>query len=68
MNTDRVQFFRNDPDRSIQAVYVFPKTDAITLVDQEVEFVTTLSGIDIKKKFKLEDMVLDMVLGDQLVL
>ncbi len=64
ISPDSVQFFRNDRDRSMQAVYLFPKTDAITLDDKDVEFVTTLSGIDIKKKFKLKEMVL----GDQLVL
>lgn len=43
---------------------MFPKSDAITLDDKEVEFVTTLGGSEIKKKFTLKDMVL----GDQLVL
>ena len=45
-------------------MYRFPKTDAITLDDRDVEFVTKLSGIDVKKKFKLKDMVFD----DQLAL
>ncbi len=56
--------FPECPRRPIQAVYLFPKSDAITLDDKEVEFVTTLGGSEIKKKFKLKDMVL----GDQLVL
>ena len=59
-----VQIFRDDADRSIQVVYRFPKTDEITLDDKDVEFVTKLSGIDVRKKFKLKDMVF----GDQLAL
>lgn len=64
ISPESVQFFQNAPDRSLQAVYLFPKSDAITLDDKEVEFVTTLGGSEIKKKFTLKDMVL----GDQLVL
>ena len=59
-----VRFFRNDADESIQVIYQFPKTDAITLDDEDVEFITKLGGIDVKKKFKLKDMVF----GDRLVL
>ena len=38
--------------------------DVITLDDKDVEFVTKLGGVDVKKKFKLADMVF----GDQLAL
>ena len=36
----------------------FPKTDPVTLEDQDVEFVTNLGGFSIKKRFRLRDMVL----------
>jgi hypothetical protein len=52
-------------------IYAFPKSDAITLADKEVEFVSKLCGpsfgrggpaspcqYNIKKKFKIKDMVL----------
>jgi hypothetical protein len=35
----------------------FPKTDAITLEDREVEFTARFEPFEIKKKFKLKDMV-----------
>ena len=38
-------------------VFGFPRTDAIKLEDKDVEFVTKLGQIDIKKKFNLKDMV-----------
>ena len=38
-------------------VFGFPRTDTITLEDKDVEFVTKLGQIDIKKKFTLKDMV-----------
>jgi hypothetical protein len=37
--------------------FFFPRTDAITLDDKEVEIFTKLGEIEIKKKFKLKDMV-----------
>ena len=42
----------------------FAKDDPITLADKDVEFVSTVVDIEIKKKFKLKDMVF----GGQLVL
>src|SRR3984957_17074598 len=42
--------------RSLVVVFVFPKTDAITVEDKEVEFVPSLGLTDIKKKFNLADM------------
>ena len=35
----------------------FPRTNAITLQDKDVEFVTKLGQIEIKKKFGLKDML-----------
>ena len=61
---DDVQLFRN-ADQSVLVVYRFPKSDIITLDDTDVEFITQLSpDNEVKKKFKLEDMVF----GDQLAL
>lgn len=37
----------------------FPRTDAITLADQEVEFTTRLGQSGVKNTFKLKDMVFD---------
>jgi hypothetical protein len=44
--------------------FFFPKTTEITLEDKEVEFVSRLGPIEIRRKFKLKDMVL----GDKLEL
>jgi hypothetical protein len=41
---------------SLVVVFGFPKTDAITVEDKDVEFVTSLGLTDIKKKFNLNDM------------
>ena len=61
---ENIQLFR-DADQSIRVVYVFAKTDAITLDDKDVEFITKLGGVtEVKKKFKLADMLF----GDQLAL
>jgi hypothetical protein len=38
-------------------VFAFPRTDAIALQDNEVEFVTKLGTLEIKSKFKLREMV-----------
>ena len=54
-----IGFFR-ESEQTMQIVYQFPKTDAITLDDKEVEFITKLGpDNDIKKKFKLKDMIFD---------
>jgi hypothetical protein len=42
---------------TLTLVFAFPRTDPITLDDKEVEFVTTLGTIEIKKKFSLKEMV-----------
>ena len=56
------------PIRSLQAgpqpegdglalMYLFPRDDAITLEDEEVEFVTDIAGTTIERRFELEDMM-----------
>ena len=44
-------------EASVVVLCYFPRTDAITLEDKDVEFITKLGPMEIKKKFKLEDMV-----------
>jgi len=44
--------------------FLFPKTSAITIEDKEVEFVGKLARFEIKRKFKLKDMMV----GDKLEL
>jgi hypothetical protein len=43
----------------VALVYLFPRDDAITLDDEEVEFVTEVAEASIKRKFELEDMVVN---------
>lgn len=38
-------------------LYLFPRDDAITLADEEVEFVTEIAEARIERTFELEDMV-----------
>ena len=40
-------------------LYLFPRDDAITLEDEEIEFVTEVAGTSIKRKFELDDMVVN---------
>ena len=40
-------------------VYLFPRDNAITLEDEEVEFVTEVAEATIKRKFEIEDMVVN---------
>jgi hypothetical protein len=42
----------------LMVVFGFPRTDAITVEDKDVEFVTRLGQVEIKKKFNLKEMVL----------
>ncbi len=42
---------------TLMLVFAFPRTDAITLKDKDVEFVTRLGQIEIRKKFNLKQMV-----------
>jgi len=41
----------------------FPRTDGITLEDGEVEFVAKFDGLEVKRKFKLKDMLFDGTLA-----
>ncbi len=62
---ESVRLFQNKQSQLISLVFRFPKTDVITVEDGEVELVTKLGASgDLKKKFKLSDMVF----GDQLEL
>ncbi len=40
-----------------EILLMFPRSEAITLEDKQVEFVTTMANQKVKKKFKLKDMV-----------
>ena len=48
----------------VDLYFVFPKTSPITLEDKEVEFAVSVGRIEVKRKFKLKDMML----GDKLEL
>ena len=52
-----VRLFQNADDGMIRVIFLFPKDDLITLDDKDVELVTRLIDSEVKKKFKLEDMV-----------
>ena len=52
---DARAFVENEETVSIE--YLFSREHAITLDDRNVEFVTKVGPIEVKKKFKLEDMV-----------
>ena len=43
--------------KGVDIFFLFPKTEAITLDDKEVEFVAKLGRIEIRRKFKLKDMM-----------
>ena len=62
ISPDDIRIFRDG--ESVVVMYFFPKTDVIALDDKDVEFITKLGQIEIKKKFKLKNMVF----GDQLTL
>ena len=52
--------FLREGDQSIRVMFMFPRTDPITLDDREVEFVTKLGSItEISRKFRLRDMQID---------
>ena len=52
---DLVVFVENGETVTLQ--YHFPRDDEITLEDKDVEFITKLGQVEVKQKFKLEDMV-----------
>ncbi len=47
------------PGRSMDVLFVFPRSMPFTVDDQEVEFSTKLGTSKVKYKFKLKDMVFD---------
>ncbi len=46
------------PGERGSVAFFFPKTAAITLEDKEVEFVSRVARIEVRRKFKLKDMVI----------
>jgi len=46
-------------DDSVDLFFFFPRSAGITLEDKDVEFIAELGPMEIKKKFKLKDMVLN---------
>ena len=46
-------------DKGIVAMVTFPKKDAFSLDDKEVEFSMKLGNATAKRKFKLKDMVFE---------
>ena len=44
-------------DETVILEYAFSRDDAIILDDKDVEFITTVGQIEVKRKFKLQDMV-----------
>lgn len=47
------------PGRTMEVLFVFPRTIPFTVDDQEVEFATKLGKSNLKYKFKLKDMVIN---------
>jgi len=47
------------PGRSMDVLFVFPRSMPFTVDDQEVEFSTKLGASKVRYKFKLKDMVFD---------
>ena len=56
---EKIQLFRDEKNQSIRAVFLFPRSDAITVNHKDVEFITKFGDTDVKKKFKLEEMVFE---------
>ena len=44
---------------AVTLILFFPRSSAITVADNEVEFAFKLATLNIKKKFKLKDMMFD---------
>ena len=55
ISPERTDVFREGEGLTI--LWFFPRTAAITLDDKDVEFISSLGQLEVKKKFKLEDMV-----------
>ena len=57
--------FLRDEDQSIRVMFMFPRTDPITVDEREIEFITKLGeDTEVKRKFNLRDMQV----GDRLLL
>jgi len=57
---DKATLFADKAQRDkdgVTLLFTFPKTTPITLDDKEVEFVTRYGSLEVKRKFKLKDMV-----------
>ena len=54
---ESVQWFRDEESQPLRAVFLFPKSDGITLEHKDVEFITKFGDTDVKEEFKLEEMV-----------
>ncbi len=59
---DAEVFVGNDETLIIE--FAFSKADAITLEDTEVEFISKVGEMEVKRKFRLDEMMF----GDQLAL
>ena len=57
INPDDVQTQANE--RTANFFFMFPKTDAITVDDKDVEFIMKTQRFEVKRKFKLKNMVFD---------
>jgi hypothetical protein len=44
-------------EKTMTVYFLFPKSEAITLEDKEVEFATKMGPMEIKRKFKLQEMM-----------
>ncbi len=47
------------PGKTMEVLFIFPRTMPFTVEDQEVEFATKLGKSNLKYKFKLKDMVVN---------
>ena len=54
-----VQAFPQREGNGVALVYLFPRDDAITFEDEEVEFVTEVAEATIRRTFELDDMVVN---------
>lgn len=57
---DKATLFADKAQRDkdgVTLLFTFPKTTPISLDDKEVEFVTRYGSLEVKRKFKLKDMV-----------
>ena len=55
INPDEIQV--QSQEESVSFYFMFPKTDEITVDDKDVEFVMKTQRFEVKRKFKLKNMV-----------